>query len=103
MTATTSGSYTLSLHDALPISTYTGGSGSNSLIFSYTVAAGQNTSDLAIADVSTNVASGRHAAGNAGNNAGAVTNPSGILTIDTVAPGVPLILQLAAEVRHATG
>src|SRR5258705_12789761 len=32
------------------------------------------------------------------NLAGAVTNPSGILTIDTVAPGVPIITQVTNDV-----
>src|SRR5260370_33017911 len=53
--------YTLSLHDALPISlndggtaTYTGGTGTNALTFSYTVGAGQNTAALAVTAVNLN-------------------------------------------------
>ena len=39
------GTPTLTLNDG-GVATYTGGSGTNALTFSYTVAAGQNTSDL---------------------------------------------------------
>src|SRR5262249_36576751 len=42
---TSGGMPTLALNDG-GAATYTGGSGSNSLIFSYTVLAGRNTSDL---------------------------------------------------------
>jgi hypothetical protein len=82
---------------------YTGGSGSNSLIFSYTVAAGQNTSDLTITAFNLNGATVRDGAGNDANLAGAVTNPSGILTIDTVAPGIPIISQVTDDVLPVTG
>src|SRR5262249_1124357 len=37
------------------------------------------------------------------NLAGAATNPSGILTIDTVAPGVPIISQVTDDVIPVTG
>jgi hypothetical protein len=83
--------------------TYTGGSGSNSLTFSYTVAAGQNTSDLTVTAFNLNGATVRDGAGNDANLADAVTNPSGILTIDTVAPGVPVITQVSDDVLPVTG
>ena len=44
---TTGGTPTLTLNDG-GTATYTGGSGTNALTFSYTVAAGQNTSDLTV-------------------------------------------------------
>ena len=44
------GTPTLTLNDG-GTATYTGGSGSNALTFSYTVAAGQNTADLAVTAV----------------------------------------------------
>ena len=90
---TSGGTPTLALNDGGTAS-YTGGSGSNSLIFSYTVAAGQNTSDLTVTAFNLNGATVRDVAGNDANLAGAVTNPPGILTIDTVAPGVPTITQV---------
>ena len=75
----------------------------SSLNFSYTVAAGQTTSDLTVTAFNLNGATVRDAAGNNANLAGAVTNPPGILTIDTVAPGVPTITQVTDDVLPVTG
>ena len=47
------GTPTLTLNDG-GTATYTGGSGSNTLSFSYTVAAGQNTAALAVTAVNLN-------------------------------------------------
>ena len=47
------GTPTLTLNDG-GTATYTGGSGSNALTFSYTVGAGQNTADLAVTAVNLN-------------------------------------------------
>ena len=44
------GTPTLTLNDG-GTATYTGGSGTNALTFSYTVGAGQNTADLAVTAV----------------------------------------------------
>ena len=99
---TSGGTPTLALNDG-GVATYTGGSGSNSLTFSYTVAAGQNTSDLTVTAFNLNGATVRDGAGNDANLAGAVTNPSGILIIDTVAPGVPIISQVTDDVLPVTG
>ena len=82
------GTPTLTLNDG-GIATYTGGNGTNALIFSYTVAAGQNTADLAVTAVNLNSATVKDGAGNAANLTGAVTSPSGTLQIDTTAPSVP--------------
>src|SRR5262249_44013175 len=101
---TSGGTPTLALNDGPGgVATYTSGSGSNSLIFSYTVAAGQNTSDLTVTAFNLNGATVRDGAGNNANLAGAVTNPPGILTIDTVAPGVPIISQVTDDVLPVTG
>ena len=81
------GTPTLTLNDG-GTATYTGGSGTNALTFSYTVAAGQNTADLAVTAVNLNGATVKDGAGNAANLAGAVTNPAGTLQIDTTAPTV---------------
>src|SRR5262249_22840867 len=99
---TPGGTPTLTLNDG-GAATYTGSSGSNSLTFSYTVATGQNTSDLTVTAFNLNGATVRDAAGNNANLAGAVTNPSGILTTDTVAPGVPIISQVTDDVLPVTG
>jgi hypothetical protein len=84
------GAPTLTLNDG-GTATFTGGSGSNALTFSYTVAAGQNTSDLAVTAVNLNSATVVDAVGNAANLTGAVATPTGILQIDTTAPTSPVI------------
>ena len=60
------GTPTLTLNDG-GTATYTGGSGTNALTFSYTVAAGQNTSGLAATAVNLNSATITDGAGNAAN------------------------------------
>ena len=85
---------TLSLNNGGTAS-YTGGSGSNALTFSYTVGAGEDTSDLAVTSFNLNGSTVSDAAGNNANVAGAVTNPPGILQIDTTAPTVPSIVNIA--------
>ena len=81
------GTPTLTLNDG-GTATYTGGSGTNALTFSYTVGAGQNTSDLTVTAVNLNAATITDGAGNAANLTGAVTNPAGTLQIDTTTPTV---------------
>ena len=76
------GKPTLTLNDG-GTANYIGGSGSNALTFSYTVAAGQNTSDLTVTALKLNSATVTDAAGNAANLSGAVTNPAGTLQINT--------------------
>ena len=85
------GTPTLTLNDG-GTATYTGGSGTNALTFSYTVAAGQNTSDLAVTAVNLGTATVKDGAGNAANLTGAVTNPAGTLQIDTTAPTVSSVV-----------
>jgi hypothetical protein len=84
------GTPTLTLNDG-GTATYTGGSGTNALTFSYTVAAGQNTADLAVTAVNLNSATVTDAAGNAAVRTAAVTTPAGTLQIDTTAPAAPVI------------
>ena len=60
------GTPTLTLNDG-GTATYTGGSGTDALTFSYTVAAGQNTSALAATAVNLNCATITDGAGNAAN------------------------------------
>ena len=64
--------------------TYTGGSGTNALTFSYTVGGGQSTADLAVTAVNLGTATVKDGAGNAANLSGAVTNPAGTLQIDGI-------------------
>ena len=63
--------------------TYAGGSGSKALTFTYTVATGQNTADLAVTAFNPGTATITNGAGTAANLSGAVTNPAGTLQIDT--------------------
>ena len=86
------GTPTLTLNDGA-IATYTGGSGSNALTFSYTVAAGQNTTDLAVTAVNLGTAQVTDVAGNAANLAGALTSPIGTLQIDTTTPVISSIVE----------
>ena len=82
---------TLSLNNGGTAS-YTGGSGSNALTFSYTVGAGEDTGDLSVTSFNLNGSTVSDAATNDAVAAGAVTNPSGILQIDTIAPTAPTIV-----------
>ena len=79
------GTPTLTLNDG-GTATYTGGTGTNALTFSYTVGMGQNTSDLAVTAINLNSATVHDGAGNAANLAGALTNPAGILQVNTTEP-----------------
>jgi hypothetical protein len=82
------GTPTLTLNDG-GTATYTGGSRSNALTFSYMVAAGQNTAALAVTAVNLNSATVTDAAGNAAALTAAVL--AGTLQIDTAAPAAPVI------------
>ncbi|HZB53006.1 MAG TPA: Ig-like domain-containing protein, partial [Reyranella sp.] len=83
--------------------TYVGGSGSTSLAFSYTVAAGQNTADLAVTAVNLNGATISDAAGNAADLSAAANNPTGVLRIDTTAPAVSLIAASGPGITNGGG
>jgi hypothetical protein len=86
---TVAGTPTLALDDGGTAS-YQSGSGSTTLVFSYTVAAGQNSPDLTVSSLNLNGGSIKDAAGNAADLSGATTyNPAGVLQIDTSAPAAP--------------
>ena len=73
---------TLTLNDG-GVATYNAAlSTATSLVFDYTVAAGQNTPDLAISAVNTNGATITNGVGTTVSLAAAVTNPPGTLVID---------------------
>jgi beta-glucanase (GH16 family) len=100
------GTPTLTLNDG-GTATYASGSGSNALVFKYTVAAGQNTADLALAAsnaISLNGATIRDSAGNnavlTGANAYA---PTGTLMIDTTAPTISGITTSPGTGQVTTG
>ncbi len=96
------GTPTLTLNDG-GTATYSGGSGSNALTFSYTVAAGQDTADLTVTAVSLGTATVKDGAGNAANLTGAVTNPAGILQIDTTTPSVSSVATSGSGITSGTG
>ncbi|MFH1419875.1 MAG: Ig-like domain-containing protein, partial [Planctomycetota bacterium] len=87
---TVTGTPTLSL-DSGGTASYTGGSGTSALTFSYTVGASQNSADLAVTAFNLAGATVRDAATNDANTVGAVVNPAGTLVIDTTAPTAPSI------------
>ncbi|WFU79160.1 Ig-like domain-containing protein [Bradyrhizobium sp. CIAT3101] len=80
----TGGTPTLKLNDG-GTATYVSGSGSDTLIFKYTVAAGQRTKDLAVTAVNSGTATVRDGAGNGANLAAAISNPAGLLQVNTTA------------------
>ena len=95
------GTPTLALNDG-GIATYTGGSGSNALTFSYTIAAGQNTPDLAVTAVNLNGATIADSAGNNANFSGTLT-PSGTLQIDTTTPTVASVAASGTGITNGNG
>jgi hypothetical protein len=92
----------LTLND-LGTATYTGGSGTTALTFVYTVAAGQNTPDLTVTGLNLNGATIQDGAGNIAVLSGAVTNPSGILKIDTPSPTVTGVVPSPATGEVTSG
>ena len=90
------GTPSLSLSDG-GIATYTGGSGTSSLVFSYVVAPGESTPDLTITGLNLNGGSIVDGAGNAANlTAAAGYNPVGTLIVD----GMPIV---TAQLESDTG
>ena len=87
------GTPTLSLNNGGTAS-YTGGTGTSVLTFSYTVGAGQDTGDLVVTSFNLNGATLQDAASNSADLSGVVTNPAGTLQIDTTAPVVPTITSI---------
>ena len=89
------GTPTLTLNDG-GTATYTGGSGSNALTFSYTVAAGQNTVGLAVTAVNLNSATITDGAGNAANLSLTGLTQSGP-QIDTTTPTISSLVESPAS------
>jgi hypothetical protein len=87
---TTGGVPTLSLNDN-GVATYSGGSGTNVLTFTYTVAAGENTPDLAVNAFNLNGATAQDANGHNAVFPAAPVNPAGTLQIDTTPPQVTTV------------
>ena len=92
---TAGGTPTLTLNDG-GTATYVSGTGSNALVFSYTVLAGQNTPDLMETAVNLNGATITDGAGNAANLSLAGL-PQGSPQIDTTAPTVSSVTATAGD------
>ena len=86
------GTPTLTLNDG-GTATYVSGSGSSALVFSYTVAAGQNTSALEVTGVTGTI---KDLAGNALSTAGLPETFSGVI-VDTTAPTVSSVTATAGD------
>ena len=91
------GTPTLTLNDGAT-ATYTGGSGTSALTFSYTVAAGQNTSDLTATAVNLNSATITDGAGNAANLSLSGLTQTGP-QIDTTTPTVSSLVESSSTRR----
>ena len=89
------GTPTLTLNDG-GTATYTGGSGTNALTFSYTVLAGQNTPDLMVTAVNLNSATVKDGAGNAA-NLSLTGLTQGSPQIDTTPPTVSSVTGTAGD------
>ncbi|WP_195179097.1 S-layer family protein [Mesorhizobium sp. INR15] len=97
------GSPRLLLNDG-GIATYSGGSGTTALTFSYTVASGQNTPDLTVSSLSLNGSTIADPAGNNANLSGANNyNPAGTLQIDTAVPTIASISTSGAGIANGIG
>ena len=95
------GTPSLTLNDG-GTATYVGGSGSSALTFSYTVGAGQNTSNLTVAGLSLN---GATIADNAGNLANLTNAKGGLgvaLIVDTTTPTVSAVRTSPASGHEVT-
>ena len=74
--------------------TYVSGSGTSALVFSYIPANPESTADLAVTALNLAGATIQDAAGNNAVTTGAVTNPTGIVAVDTDAPAAPNVALL---------
>src|SRR5205823_4451950 len=101
--AVAGGTPTMLLNDG-GTATYTGGSGSSNLTFSYTVQAGRNTADLAVSSISLNGATIKDSWGIAADlSASANYNPAGTLQIDTTTPTVSSIVTSGTGITAGSG
>ncbi|MET4389894.1 hypothetical protein ABIB73_005668, partial [Bradyrhizobium sp. F1.4.3] len=95
------GTPTLTLNDG-GVATYSGGSGTGALTFSYTVAAGQNTSSLAASAVNLNGATVSDGSGNAANLSLTGITQAGP-QIDTTAPTVSSVAASGSGITSGSG
>ena len=82
--------------------TYVSGSGSNTLVFSYTVGATDNTPDLEVTSLRLGDATITDLAGNQFDPSSAMPQSAGTLIIDTIAPLAPSALLLVSDSGSST-
>ena len=99
--AVVAGTPTLTFNDG-GTAAYTGGSGTNALTFSYTVAPGQNTPDLTVTGMNLNGAAITDGAGNNASIPGTLI-PVGTLQIDTTAPTVTSVAASGTGITFGNG
>ena len=99
---TVNGTPVLKLNDG-GTATYTGGSGTSVLTFTYLVGAGQNTADLAVSGLALNGATIKDGAGNNAVLSGARSNPPGILKIDTTSPTISSVKASGTGITNGSG
>ncbi len=83
--------------------TYLSGSGSNTLVFTYTVAAGQDVANLQVTTFNLNGATITNGAGTAANLSSVRGNPANGLQIDTTTPAISSLVEFAFEWRSDHG
>jgi hypothetical protein len=98
---TTGGTPTLALNDGGSAS-YVGGSGTNALTFSYTIGAGQNTSQLAATTINLNAATIKDGAGNTANLSLTGLTQTGP-QIDTTKPTISSIVESPSSGDFSAG
>jgi Ca2+-binding RTX toxin-like protein len=100
---TVTGTPTLSLSSGGK-ATYTGGSGSPSLVFTHTVASGQSAADLTVTSFNLEGSTVSDVAGNAASLSGATNyNPAGTLTVDTSSSSPPITGPVTVRLASDTG
>ena len=99
----TGGAPTLTLSDGGSATYDATNSTSTSLAFVHTVLAGQNSPDLTVTTVALNGATVADGSGNAVDLSGAVTNPGGILQIDTTSPTITAVTTAPGSGSFAAG
>ncbi|MBR0752278.1 hypothetical protein JQ604_08780 [Bradyrhizobium jicamae] len=101
-TVTVTGQPRLLLNDG-GIATFVSGSGSNTLTYQYTVAAGENTADLTIIGADLNGGTMKDPFNKDADLSGALVNPAGTLQIDTINPHVTDVAATPADGHKGAG
>ncbi|GKQ54703.1 calcium-binding protein [Bradyrhizobium sp. Ce-3] len=85
------------------VASFVSGSGTNTLTYQYTVAAGENTADLAVIGSDLNGGTMKDPFNNDADLSGAIGNPAGTLQIDTTAPHAASVAVTPSDGHEAAG